>query len=101
MDADSQYHPKIHKQGTPVRPIVDRRGTPTYNIPKALSQLISPLLGHTDQHYKNTTTLAEKLKKITVNKKNDILISHDIISNHQNTSSTGRYRKGPTFQWMT
>uniref|UniRef100_A0A8C6K692 Uncharacterized protein n=1 Tax=Nothobranchius furzeri TaxID=105023 RepID=A0A8C6K692_NOTFU len=37
--------PKIHKQNTPLRPIVDSIGTPTYNMAKDISRIISPI-GH-------------------------------------------------------
>uniref|UniRef100_A0A672GD92 Reverse transcriptase domain-containing protein n=1 Tax=Salarias fasciatus TaxID=181472 RepID=A0A672GD92_SALFA len=42
--------PKIHKPGTPLRPIVDSIGSVTFNLSKALVDLIKPLLGLTDQH---------------------------------------------------
>ncbi len=36
--------PKIHKTGTPLRPIVDSIGSVTYNLSKALVEIIKPLL---------------------------------------------------------
>ncbi|XP_070398607.1 uncharacterized protein [Nothobranchius furzeri] len=71
--------PKIHKQNTPLRPIVDSISTPTYNMAKDISRIISPLLGNTDQHCKNSIELAKELKEITI-EDNDILISHDVTS---------------------
>ena len=37
--------PKIHKDGVPLRPIVSFTQSPTYQLSKYLSQLLSPLLG--------------------------------------------------------
>uniref|UniRef100_A0A8C6KE76 Uncharacterized protein n=1 Tax=Nothobranchius furzeri TaxID=105023 RepID=A0A8C6KE76_NOTFU len=52
--------PKIHKQNTPLRPIVDSIGTPTYNMAKDISRIISPLLGNTDQHSPRTSISPQK-----------------------------------------
>lgn len=45
--------PKIHKPGTPIRPIVDNIGSVTYTLSNALAGIITPILGLTDQHCKN------------------------------------------------
>ena len=37
--------PKIHKTGTPLRPIVSSRGSITYRVAKELSHIIKPLVG--------------------------------------------------------
>ena len=37
--------PKIHKTGTPLRPIVSSRGSITYGVAKELSHIIKPLVG--------------------------------------------------------
>lgn len=41
---------KIHKTGTPLRPIVDSIGSVIYNLSKALVKIIKPFLGLTEQH---------------------------------------------------
>ena len=71
--------PKVHKQGTPLRPIVDSIGSVTYNLSKALVELVKPLLGQTTQHCKNSRQLAQELSTIKV-ESDEILISHDVVS---------------------
>ena len=51
--------PKIHKEGTPLRPIVDYTGSLSYNTSKSLSELLTPLAGKTEHHLKNSKHLAE------------------------------------------
>ena len=46
--------PKIHKTGTPLRPIVSSRGSITYGVAKELSHIIKPLVGQSPHHLKNT-----------------------------------------------
>ena len=46
--------PKIHKTGTPLRPIVSSRGSITYGVAKELSYIIKPLVGQSPHHLKNT-----------------------------------------------
>ncbi|KAJ0059974.1 hypothetical protein NL108_017154, partial [Boleophthalmus pectinirostris] len=50
--------PKIHKTDTPLRPIVDSIGSVTYNLSKALVEIIKPLIGQTKFHCKNAKQLA-------------------------------------------
>ena len=45
---------KIHKTGTPLRPIVSCRGSITYGVAKELSCIIKPLVGQSPHHLKNT-----------------------------------------------
>ena len=49
--------PKIHKTGTPLRPIVSSRGSITYGVAKELSHIIKPLVGQSPHHLKNTQHL--------------------------------------------
>ncbi|KAJ0057450.1 hypothetical protein NL108_006138 [Boleophthalmus pectinirostris] len=71
--------PKIHKTDTPLRPIVDSIGSVTYNLSKALVEIIKPLIGQTKFNCKNAKQLAQELKNITI-APDEILISHDVIS---------------------
>lgn len=50
--------PKIHKPGTPLRPIVNSIGSVTYNLSKAIAEIIKPMLRQTEQHCKNLKELA-------------------------------------------
>ena len=70
--------PKIHKEGTPLRPIVDYTGSLSYNVSKALSDLLAPLAGKTEHHLKNSKALVDKLKTETVGD-DEVLASHDVV----------------------
>ena len=70
--------PKIHKTGTPLRPIVDYTGSLSYNTSKALSELLTPLAGKTEHHLKNSKHLAEIAKDVKL-EEDEELISHDVV----------------------
>uniref|UniRef100_A0A3P8S1J5 Uncharacterized protein n=1 Tax=Amphiprion percula TaxID=161767 RepID=A0A3P8S1J5_AMPPE len=67
--------PKIHKKDTPLRPVVDSIGSVTYNLSKALVEIIKPLLGTSKHHCKNSKQLAQELNNITV-QNDDMFISN-------------------------
>lgn len=71
--------PKIHKDDTLLRPIVDSIGSVTYNLSKAPVEIIKHILGLREHHRKNSRHLTQELKDLTVNT-DEILISHDVIS---------------------
>ena len=54
--------PKIHKTGTPLRPIVSSRGSITYGITKDLANIIKPLVGQSPHHLKNTQHFIQQLQ---------------------------------------
>ena len=54
--------PKIHKAGTPLRPIVSSRGSITYGVAKELSHIIKPLVGQSPHHLKNTQHFIQQLQ---------------------------------------
>ena len=54
--------PKIHKTGTPLRPIVSSRGSATYEV---LSKVLKPLVGKAPIMYK-VQVAVNKAKKITL-----------------------------------
>ena len=54
--------PKIHKVGTPLRPIVSSRGSITYGLAKELSHIIKPLVGQSPHHLKNTQHFIQQLQ---------------------------------------
>ena len=53
--------PKIHKVGTPLRPIVSSRGSITYGVTKELAYIIKPLVGQSPHHLKNTQHFIQSL----------------------------------------
>ena len=54
--------PKIHKTGTPFRPIVSSRGSITYGVGKELSHIIKPLVGQSPHHLKNNKHFIQQLQ---------------------------------------
>ena len=54
--------PKIHKVGTPLRPIVSSRGSITYGVAKELAYIIKPLVGQSPHHLKNTQHFIQQLQ---------------------------------------
>ena len=54
--------PKIHKTGTPLRPIVSSRGSIMYGVAKELSHIIKPLVGQSPHHLKNTQHFIQQIQ---------------------------------------
>ena len=71
--------PKIHKQDIPMRPIVCTIGSPLYHLSKLLSEILSPLIGHTDTYIKNSSHFVTRLKDINM-EQTDMMISFDVKS---------------------
>ena len=68
--------PKIHKEGTPLRPIVDSINSVTYQISKKLATILSPLVGK-EFHIRNSQDFVDKLNHITIDD-NEIMVSYDV-----------------------
>ena len=69
--------PKIHKTGTPLRPIVSSRGSITYGVAKELSYIIKPLVGQSPHHLKNTQHFIQQIqgKKLETGQ---VITSYDV-----------------------
>ena len=76
--------PKIHKDGTPLRPIVDFTGSIGYNVAKSLADILAPIVGQSEHHVLNSKSLANQLKDITI-EEDEILNSHDVVALFTNT----------------
>ncbi|XP_072033432.1 uncharacterized protein [Amphiura filiformis] len=75
---------KIHKEGNPVRPIVDYTGSIAYQTSKALGEILAPMVGKTEHHVVNSRQLAEDLAGVFI-EEGDIFNSHDVVSLFTNT----------------
>ena len=53
---------KIHKVGTPLRPILSSRWPITYGVAKELAYIIKPLVGQSPHHLKNTQHFVQQLQ---------------------------------------
>lgn len=71
--------PKVHKEGTPMRPIVSNINCPTYKLAKHLSKIINPLTGQSESYIKNSFEFTTKIKEIDVDK-DDKMISFDVVN---------------------
>ena len=69
--------PKIHKTGTPLRPIVSSIGGVTYSTSKELSRILRPLVGKSPHHIHNNHEFIQHLKGITLGP-DDVMVSYDV-----------------------
>ena len=69
--------PKIHKAGTPLRPIISSTGTATYNTAKELARILKPLVGSSNHHVQNTRDFIEQVKDVRL-RDGDCIISYDV-----------------------
>ena len=71
--------PKVHKEETPLRPIVSSIGSVTYETAKELSKILKPLVGRSIYHVKNNQEFILSLQNITT-EEDDCVIYFDVIS---------------------
>ena len=62
-----------------MRPIVCTIGSPLYLLSKHLSEILSPLIGHTDTYIKNSSHFVTRLEDINM-EQTDMMISFDVKS---------------------
>ena len=58
--------PKVHKPSMPLRPIVSSIGTITYQCARYLADVLSPLVGKTKHHVKNSKEFSREVKQLSV-----------------------------------
>ena len=71
--------PKIHKTGTPLRPIVSSRGSVTYGVAKVLSKVIQLVVGKSPHHIQSTSDFISKAKGFIL-QLGECLSSYDVTS---------------------
>ena len=71
--------PKLHKEHTPLRPIVSFTGSPTYNLSKDLARILSELTGKNDHQVRNSKDFAKFITSITINN-DEQMVSFDVVS---------------------
>jgi len=67
--------PKIHKEGAPLRPIVNNIGAPTYLLSKHLTGPLNQLTGNSAHHVKNS--FIQILESLQVQPE-DLMVSFDV-----------------------
>ena len=58
--------PKVHKSGTPLRPIVSSCGSVTYGLAKELAKILKPLVGKSPHHINSTQDFVKQVRHITL-----------------------------------
>ena len=71
--------PKIHKTGTPLRPIVSSRGSVTYGVAKLLTKVLKPLVGKSPHHIQSTRDFVSKVREVTL-LPGECLCSYDVTA---------------------
>ena len=59
--------PKIHKTNLPLRPIVSFIGSATYEMPKFLKNVLSPLVGNSVHAVKNSNEFIKMIEPVRIN----------------------------------
>ena len=54
--------PKVHKEDTPMRPIVSTINSPSYKLAKELARILTPLAGNTAYTVRNSTAFVERIR---------------------------------------
>jgi len=71
--------PKIHKNGSPVRPIISAIGTYNYKLAKYLDKILRPLVSDNNIIIKDTFDFVNRVSKIT-NNNDQCMVSFDVES---------------------
>ena len=71
--------PKVHKPGIPLRPIVSTVGSVTYDVAKHVTSLLSPLVGETQHHVKDSDAFVEFVRDLHL-ADDETMVSFDVTS---------------------
>ena len=71
--------PKIHKTGTPLRPIVSSQGSVTYGVAKVIAEILKALIGKSPHHIQSTSDFVNKVREITL-LPGECLTSYDVTA---------------------
>ena len=71
--------PKIHKPGVPLRPIVSFITSPSYQLSRHLSYILSPLIGKSDSSVKNSVEFSDFIRSKHLGQ-DEVLVSFDVVS---------------------
>ena len=69
--------PKVHKENTPLRPIVSSIGSVSYGVSKEIARIIKPLVGSTEHHVNNSKEFIEEIKKMKL-EEGECITSYDV-----------------------
>jgi hypothetical protein len=71
--------PKIHKEGVPLRPVVDYRKAPTYNLARFLKGVLQPVADKGPYTLKNSFDFVDKIRGVVV-EEDEEMVSLDVVS---------------------
>ena len=71
--------PKIHKENTPLRPIVSFCSSPTYELSKYLAKILKPLTEQSKHRLVNSETFITRMKNTQISEDHE-LVSFDVKS---------------------
>ena len=71
--------PKIHKPEVPLRPIVSCIRSPSYQLSRYITSLMSPLAGKMDSHVRNSRHFVEVMRCLRI-EDDEVLVSFDVTS---------------------
>ena len=69
--------PKVHKEYTPLRPIVSSIGSVSYGVSKEIARIIKPLVGSTEHQVNNSKEFTEEIKNIKL-EEGECITSYDV-----------------------
>ena len=70
--------PKFHKDNMPMHPIVSACGTAKYKTTKFITKILQNNCGKTSSFVKDSTDFIKKIKHLSINPAEEILVSFDI-----------------------
>lgn len=70
---------KIHKEGTPLRPITSTINSPGYLLSKVFADMVDMVFPRTDHHIKNIYDFVDFVDGVSI-KPDDVLVSFDVVS---------------------
>ncbi|KAJ8047975.1 hypothetical protein HOLleu_00114 [Holothuria leucospilota] len=66
--------PKVHKEGIPLRPIVNSINSPSYNVARHLADILTPLSGKGCHTLKAPSTLLKGLRRYSINRNKSLSV---------------------------
>ncbi|XP_047141171.1 uncharacterized protein LOC124816160 [Hydra vulgaris] len=76
--------PKIHKENTPLRPIVSGCGSPTDNLSEYVVKYLLPIAESLPSYFKDSTELLKTLCETPLPRREYILVTADVVSLYTN-----------------
>ena len=70
---------KIHKDGCPLRPIVNTIGSPSYGLARLLTDKLKPLVSHSQSFIKDSSHFIQNINTMSL-RESDIMVIFDVVS---------------------